>query len=145
AQTNEVIQKRIEELEQAERNLAVQLADLDKQIYLSEEFTRAKVEMLEQKINNTFQYAKFKMFDEQVNGGLSECCEAMCDGVPYADLNNAMKINLGLDIINAISNHDGIYAPIFIDNAESVTELIAVKTQIIRLVVSEQDKELRNA
>ena len=33
--------------------------------------------------------------------------------------------------------------PLFVDNAESVTKLEASSSQIIRLVVSENDKELR--
>jgi hypothetical protein len=33
--------------------------------------------------------------------------------------------------------------PVFIDNAESVTKLLQMDTQVIRLVVSEPDKELR--
>ena len=33
--------------------------------------------------------------------------------------------------------------PLFVDNAESVTPLAQADTQVIRLVVSEADKELR--
>ncbi|ENJ54398.1 hypothetical protein V569_02728, partial [Staphylococcus aureus F32629] len=33
--------------------------------------------------------------------------------------------------------------PIFIDNAESVTELIKTESQQIQLIVNEQDKKLR--
>jgi hypothetical protein len=33
--------------------------------------------------------------------------------------------------------------PVFIDNAESVTRLLKMDTQVIRLVVSEPDKKLR--
>src|SRR5699024_6377420 len=58
-------------------------------------------------------------------------------------LNNAARINVGLDIINTLSNHYGVQAPIFVDNAESVTKLIDVNSQVISLVVSEPDKDLR--
>ena len=64
------------------------------------------------------------------------------DGVPYEDLNNAMRINAGLDIINTLSEHYEITAPIFADNAESVNELIDVKSQLIKLIVSKH-KNLR--
>ena len=51
-----------------------------------------------------------------------------------------MKINAGLDIINAICKFEGITVPIFTDNAESINELLPTQSQIIRLVVSEDDK-----
>ena len=49
---------------------------------------------------------------------------------------------MGLDIINALSNHYQVELPIFIDNAESVNKLMPVASQIIKLIVS-QDKKLR--
>ena len=58
-------------------------------------------------------------------------------------MNNAARINVGLDIINTLSEHYGITAPIFIDNAEAVTSLIQTAGQQIRLIVSEKDKQLR--
>ena len=58
--------------------------------------------MLEKKINDTFKYVTFKMFDVQVNGGISETCQALIKGVPFADANNAAKYNAGIDIINAL-------------------------------------------
>jgi exonuclease SbcC len=67
----------------------------------------------------------------------------MVNGVPYADANNAAKINAGLDIINTLSTHYGVSAPIFIDNREAVVELFPVNAQTISLVVSGQDKTLR--
>ncbi|MNP21080.1 hypothetical protein D3C76_1136850 [compost metagenome] len=58
-------------------------------------------------------------------------------------LNSAARTNVGIDIINALSDHYGFSAPIFIDNAESVTQLVDTDAQVIRLVVSETDKQLR--
>lgn len=138
------IKKRIIELTSQEQNLSDQYQRLSEQLYTVEQFVRAKVEMLEEKINSHFKIARFKLFNEQIDGGLTECCEVMVDGVTYSGgLNNAMRTNVGLDIINALSAHYDTSAPIFIDNAESVTQLIDVNAQTIALVVSEQDKELR--
>jgi len=85
------------------------------------------------------------MFETQINGGIKNTCEAMVEGVPFSDLNNAMKINAGLEIIKALCEFYQVNAPIFIDNRESVTKLIDIDSQIINLVVSEQDKQLRIA
>lgn len=65
------------------------------------------------------------------------------DGVSYVGLNNGAKINVGIDIINTLSRHYGVAVPLFVDNAESVTNLEYAATQVIRLVVSESDKKLR--
>ena len=140
--TYEKAQARIEELEKEEQELAQHIADCEKMEYLIEEFIRVKTEKLEQAINSKFELVNIKLFSEQINGGLIETCEVVVNGVPFSDLNNAMKINAGLDIIRTLADNYDKHAPIFIDNAESVNELVKVNTQLIRLVVS-KDKELR--
>ncbi|MEG0471301.1 MAG: AAA family ATPase [Solibacillus sp.] len=135
---------RITQLEADQQRLAAEFEQLEGNLFLIETFTRMKVEMLTERINSKFKYARFKLFEEQVNGGLNEVCETLYEGVPYGSgLNNAAKINVGLDIINTLSAHYGILAPIFVDNAEAVTKFIDVDTQLISLIVSEQDKQLR--
>ncbi|MBU9711105.1 AAA family ATPase [Evansella tamaricis] len=137
-------EKRVQELEDRQKELAAEYAELEKELFLAEEFIRAKVNLLEEKINSKFQYARFKLFETQINGGLNEVCETTFDGVPYGSgLNNAARINVGLDIINTLSEHYEFAAPIFIDNAEAVTKLIDTKAQTIALIVSEKDKSLR--
>ncbi|MBY6766575.1 recombinase RecF, partial [Clostridium botulinum] len=101
-----------------------------------------KVELLESSINSKFKYVSFKLFDTQVNGGLNETCEALINGVPFSNANTASQINAGLDIINALSEHYSVQAPIFIDNRESINNLIDINSQIINLIVS-KDKNLR--
>ena len=143
-QQSEQSLERISELEAQERQLAQEFEELEHQLYLTEEFIRTKVDLLEEKINSKFKYARFKLFEQQINGGLKEVCETTYEGVPYSGgLNNAARINVGLDIINTLSRHYGVSAPIFVDNAESVTSLIDIDAQVISLVVSEDDKELR--
>ena len=111
--------------------------------FLCEEFVRYKVSFIEDSVNSKFRMAKFKLFDVQVNGALVDCCEATYNGVPYAAVNHGMAVNLGLDIVETLSDYYGVTAPLFIDNAESVTRLLPSDTQVIRLTVSEEDKELR--
>ena len=112
-------------------------------MYLTEEFIRTKVRLLEEKINSKFKLARFKLFEVQVNGALAETAETMYNGVPYSNLNNGARLNIGLDIINTLAEHYGFEAPIFVDNAEAVTQLIPTTGQQIRLIVSAQDKKLR--
>lgn len=135
---------RIKELQDKEKALAQQIADLDKQEFMCNEFIKTKVELMESSINSNFQYVKFRFFKTQVNGGIEEDCEPLIDGVPFStNLNSGAKINAGVDIINTLADHYGIKPPIFIDNRESTTKLIETSSQIVNLVVSEPDKKLR--
>ena len=136
-------EKRIEDLKAEERKLAAEFEDLEQQLYLTEEFIRTKVLLLEDKINSKFQMARFKLFETQVNGALAECCETTYNGVPYSNLNNGARLNIGLDIINTLAEHFGFAPVVFIDNAESVVNILPTKGQQIRLIVSGADKKLR--
>lgn len=140
--------RRIGELEKQEKRLSGEYEELEKGLYLCDLFTKAKVNALTDRINAKFKSVRFRLFQEQLNGGLKEDCEVMIptsDGrlIPYTFANNAARINAGLEIIATLSEHWGVKMPVFIDNAESVTHLVESDTQIIRLVVSEADKKLR--
>jgi len=55
--------RRIEELKDQERQLAADYEELEEHLYLTEQFIRSKVQMLEGKINSCFKLARFKLFD----------------------------------------------------------------------------------
>lgn len=109
----------------------------------AEEYSRLKAGVLEDSINSHFKLIEFKLFNEQINGGIEETCIATVNGVPYTSINNAARINAGLDIINTLQEIYRVKAPIFIDNAESVVEVLGMNSQLIKLYVSENDKTLR--
>lgn len=136
-------QKRIEELKDREKELAREYERLEEEIYLLEEFTRTKVSMLEEKINSQFKLAEFRLFEEQINGGIKEVCETLYNGVPYKNLDGSAPLKVGIDIINVLSDYYNFTAPMFVDNAERITDLPDSQGQMIALVVSEKDKELR--
>jgi len=113
-----------------------------KQLNLLGKFEKAKCEILNEKINAFFELAKFKLFNIQKNGLIKPCCEVMYNGVLYSSLNNAMKTNIAIDIIKAF-NKKYVYLPIFIDNAESVNELINTESQQIRMYVTYGNLEIK--
>ena len=134
--------ERITELQNEEENISNKIQELEGEQYALEEFTKTKVELLENAINSKFEVVKFRLFDTQINGGLVECCDTLVNGVPYADVNNAHKILAGLDIINTLIKFYNTSAPIFIDNRESINEIYNIDTQIISLIVT-TDNALR--
>lgn len=139
----EYSRRRVEELQEDARNAAAALESIENMLYLIEEYTRYKTQFVEDSINSMFRVAKFRLFREQANGGIEDRCDVVYEGVPYINLNSGAKINVGIDIINTLSTAYGVSVPLFVDNAESVTRLEHSNNQIIRLVVSEADKELR--
>lgn len=134
---------RKQELIEEESKLSEKIVEMEKTQFLIEELTKEKITRLESQINSRFEFVKFKLFETQVNGAEVETCKALINGVPFSDANTASKINAGLDIINTLSAHYAVVAPVFIDNRESVTKLIESESQIINLVVSPEDKTLR--
>ena len=136
------INHRILELENQQQKLVAEKNALDEAAFLMDEFIKAKVNMLEENINSRFKLARFKMFNVMLNGNVEECCETTYKGVPYRSMNNAARINVGLDIINALTSYYKVNAPVFIDNAEAVTEFVPVNSQTIKLIVDESKPQL---
>ena len=136
------INHRILELENQQQKLVAEKNALDEASFLMDEFIKAKVNMLEENINSKFKLARFKMFNVMLNGNVEECCETTYKGVPYRSMNNAARINVGLDIINALTSYYKVNAPVFIDNAEAVTEFVPVNSQTIKLIVDESKPQL---
>jgi DNA repair protein SbcC/Rad50 len=141
-ETIEKTKKRIQELIDSEKSLAQQIAQLEKIQFTIQNFEKAKVDAIEADINNLFEHVKFRMFNILINGGLEPCCDTLYKGVPWPDINTAGRIWAGIDIINTLSKHNNIYAPIFIDNRESITLIPETKSQVINLIKDENFKTL---
>lgn len=141
---NEKSESRINELLEKEKFLVNALSDLERIEYIISDFSKQKISMVEEKANSLFKLARFKMYNILNNGTEDPTCVTLVNGVPWIDANNAAKINIGLDIINTLSEKHQVYAPIFIDNAESVNKILPTASQQIHLVVS-HDKELKVA
>ncbi|WP_282926912.1 AAA family ATPase [Helcococcus kunzii] len=139
---NSKIDIRINELKDKEKTLTTKYEEQQYILYLCDEYTKTYTSLIQDKVNDLFEFVSFKLFDTQVNGSIIETAEVTVNGVPYSDVNNAGKINAGLDVINTLSKKLGKDVPIFVDNAESVNKLRDTKAQIVELIVSE-DKELK--
>ena len=126
----------IKALEEKQMSNNQALADLENWEFQATAFQKAKDEELLKRINGLFQFVSFSFVSAQLNGGEKLTCVCTVNGTPYPDVNNAGKINAGLDIINAICNAKGVCAPIFVDNAESVNEIQPTLSQKILLYVS---------
>lgn len=134
---------RVGELLEREKVLAGEYEELERQLNLCELFIRTKVSLLEERVSGKFRLVSFRLFEHQVNGGIAEVCTATVAGVPYDSVNHAGRIAAGLDIIRTLQEHHGLSAPVWIDQAESITDIPVTGAQQIALVVSPSDKQLR--
>lgn len=143
AQTEQKTRERIEQLKAEKEELKEANGDVMKWIRLCELFVTTKVEMLTDRVNKKFPGLTFKLFHQQVNGGIQETCELRMHGIPYRNLSNAQKAYAGMIVVQTLSSHFDANNPVFIDNREGVTKIPDTESQVISLFVSPEDQELR--
>ncbi len=122
--------------------LAAAYEELERQTFLVDQFIVGKVALLEDRLNSKFSLVRWKLFSTLINQGVSECCEATINGVPFSSANTGSQILAGLDIISTLSRHYGIKAPLFLDHRESLTTDPKMDAQMISLVAVVGVKEL---
>jgi hypothetical protein len=138
--TRLAVDNRIADLEQEEKTLAQQIADVEKVQFVIERFNKLKIDTLESKINEKFKFVKFRMFETQINGGELNAVKLLLTEF-LLSANTASKINAGLDIINTLCEHYQLPHQFFIDNRESIIQ-VDIQSQLINLIVSEKIKKL---
>lgn len=130
---------RLVELDGQQKRLAAEFEELERQLDLLDLFTKEKAALLNDRINSRFQITKWRLFKQQINGGLEPDCTALVGGVPYdGGLNEAGRINSGLDVIKVLQAHHGFHPPVWVDGCESILEPLPLDTQVIRLNVAPQ-------
>lgn len=135
--TYEAHQSRIEELKTKQEALRTQYDSLLSQSNQCHEFILHANSILENSINDHFSYVRFTLFRYLVNGSVEPFCEAQVDGIPVqTNVNNAARINAGLDICNAFAKAFDVCAPVVLDNCETINSILPTEGQQIRLYVS---------
>lgn len=122
-----------------------EIADLQRQIDLIEQFEHQKAEILEQDVNENFDYIQVKMHEKQVNGEWKEVCQILVNGTNYdSGLNYSDRLLAEIDLCRGFQRMHDVQAPILLDNAESINEMRIpdIENQLIIFKVSE-DEELK--
>lgn len=147
-EASEKSQDRIKELKAEQKKKSNELDEVEEVLALIAKFNLAKDEIMTERINEKFEMVRYQLFKENLNGSTEPCCEAYFKNkhgayVPWASDSDGERIVAGLDTIRTFQEHYGIYPAVWIDGRESVTKIPDMPCQIINLVVSETDKELR--
>ena len=137
------IQQIIADINTEQKQLVKQLSELERQEDTARQYQFRQNTILEEHINSLFSIVRWKLFRTVNNAGDSfeePFCECYVDGIPYGGgLNQAARLNAGLDIINTLCRHYNVTAPIVIDNAESNLNILPTSSQQIRLQVADTD------
>lgn len=140
--SGERMKERITELQEELKAVSQKITQCEKIVWMVQEFIKQKMQTITAAINGKFSNVRFKMFNQQLNGGIAETCEMTWDGVPYSDLNNGHRIVAGLEVIKALQELYGLAPFLVIDNAESINSfnLPKMQNQVILLKVTDDKK-----
>ncbi len=133
---------RIAELEAKERELALEVERVDRELFLVDLRARTRARVLTERVDERFETVRFRLFTEQLNGALAEACDVTVDGVPWGDLNHGARMNAGIEIVRELGAFYELRAPVWLDNAESVTQWRDAGAQTVRLEVAANAREL---
>lgn len=135
---------RLKELKDQQKKLNKQLAELEKVEYTSGLLVKKHIQLVEEKVNSLFpERIRWRMFEQQINGGETPTCELLINGIPYRDANKAAQINAGISIINVFSKALKTTAPVWVDNAEAVNNLEMTDGQMVMLVVTADELTIK--
>lgn len=134
--TNARIDQERSRLETRQRDLADTIAQAEGTEAQITAYRKTKITAVENSVSSLFSMVEWKMYEQNLtNDGEKEICQAIIHGVPYEQQNRATQINAGIDICNAFAKAYGVAAPLFIDNAESVTNTLPTNGQSIKMTV----------
>ena len=136
----------IDGIEEERKDLVRHLSELEKKEDVAASYQARQNQILEERINKHFSLVQWKMFRTVNNGGDpfdEPYCECYVDGVAYHDgLNQAARLNAGLDICNALCKHYNVSVPIIIDQSESTLNILQTEGQQLRLEVYNSDLQV---
>lgn len=137
----------IDGIKEEEKDLVKQLSKLEQEEDLGKQLQNRQNYALEEQVNGHFSITRWRMFHTVNNGGdpfeepFCECFDL--NGTAYHDgLNQAARLNIGLDICNTLCKHYNVSAPIVIDNAESTIDILPTIGQQIRLQVAPTELQM---
>lgn len=135
---NRKCRKMIEELEAYRDECNEQLDKAQMYLDLSEQFIKERSSMLEEAVNKMFSRTRFKFSRENKSGKVLETCIPTFNGQDYKDLSASTKAICNIDIVNGFQRFYNCHLPVFIDNAEGITETLECGSQTVLLRVEKE-------
>lgn len=143
AQNNVQIDEQIADLEKSLKEVTQKIADEQKILNVLEDFNRAKMQMLEDKVNKQFKKVKWQLFEQQINGSYADCCKAIVNSSDYEKgLNDSDCLLANIDILETFQRMNDMSMTLWLDRAESINadRIPTTNAQLICLCVSEDEE-----
>lgn len=139
AKKNKEFEDKVAELENEHKEQVRQLSETQMLMDKTKAFVSAKCKNAEDSINEMFKNVSFQLFEQnKSNDDVRETCILRYRGVKYDDLSYSTKIIAGLEVVKAFQRFYNVTAPVFIDNAESITGDVETGAQTFFMKVREE-------
>ena len=139
------VQNNIEIAQKAIQEILIELETIKKQKEIANKLKRLVIEQQKQEINKYLDKVDIQFCREnKTNDKITECCDIYYEGREYKKLSKSQQVRACLEISNLFNNLSKIKAPIFLDDAESVTDInqITNTQMIISLVIKYNTLEI---
>ncbi|MDT0163851.1 ATPase [Bacillus sp. AG4(2022)] len=138
-------EKKQGEVLQAEAEEKEALESLNNSIFILDTikaFKAKEAELQTEKVQALFETLSIRLFDTQKNGEVKNTFIIEMDGKPHNMLSLSEGIRAGLELREVLSQQSEVIAPVFVDNAESITKFKQPSGQLIlsRVVAGEDLK-----
>ena len=127
-----------EQVDQAVQDEKAILESLNNSIFILDSikaFKAKEAELQASKVQALLDTLSIKLFEELKNGEIKPTFEIEMDGKPYRNLSLSEGIRAGLELREVLSKQSQLIAPVFIDNAESITQFNKTSGQLITSTV----------
>ncbi|MEF7566094.1 AAA family ATPase [Bacillus infantis] len=94
-------------------------------------FKAKEAELQTEKVQALFETLSIRLFDTQKNGEVKNTFIIEMDGKPHNMLSLSEGIRAGLELREVLSQQSEVVAPVFVDNAESITKFKQPSGQLI--------------
>lgn len=127
------------EIERDKANLEI----LNERLKSLDEYRKIYSSLVKDKVKDKFKVVEFITEEYTKDGKMVETFKISKDGIPYAELNTAMKILTVIDLLNGIQTNKNISVPVLVDNCESIIDLPIIPTQmIIARCIAQKERKL---
>ncbi|AZV58851.1 DNA repair protein [Clostridium sp. AWRP] len=137
---NEKIEYEVEQSKKEIENSKLKIAELKVVIDAGKQYNSIKLKKQSEMIGKYLDKVKLQFEKLNKDGELKDDFKILYEGREFNKLSNAEKIKAGLEMSNFIANMLDLHFPVFVDNAESITQIQELNTQMLIARVVENKK-----
>jgi DNA repair exonuclease SbcCD ATPase subunit len=123
-----------EQVSQAQSDEKETIESLNNSIFVLDtikSFKAKEAELQTEKVQALFETLSIRLFETQKNGEVKNTFIIEMDGKPHNMLSLSESIRVGLELREVLSQQSEVIAPVFVDNAESITKFKQPSGQLI--------------